>query len=202
MARELRAYQKKRGSKAASTRDVDARTATKMLIHKRMMEVVDLKKIDQEMDDEHREEKLRERVQQAVVSILDEVGGHITDRADRKLIVKEVLDEALGLGPLEDFLADDAITEVMVNRRDMIFVERNGKLTPTDATFTDDAQLLGVIERIVAPIGRRIDERSPMVDARLADGSRVNAIIPPLALDAPFLHFRDTRYGTWPYTFS
>ena len=126
----------------------------------------------------------------AVVRILDEVGKGIKDRKERQRIVKEVVDEALGLGPLEDFLADDRVSEIMVNRVDQIYVELNGKLIETDASFTDDAQLLAVIERIVAPIGRRIDEKSPMVDARLRDGSRVNAIIPPLALDGPSVTIR------------
>jgi len=190
MAEEVRSYQKQRGSKARTAQEIDTRTATKMLIHKRMVELIDLKKLDQDLDDDEREAVLRERAQKAVVTLLDEVGGHITDRHDRQRIVKEVLDEALGLGPLEDFLADDDVTEVMVNRRDQIFVERKGKLTLSDSTFTDDAQLLGVIERIVAPIGRRIDEKSPMVDARLRDGSRVNAIIPPLAIDGPCVTIR------------
>jgi Flp pilus assembly CpaF family ATPase len=112
------------------------------------------------------------------------------DRHERERMVKEVLDEALGLGPLEDLLADDTVTEIMVNGRDQIFVEIQGRIVPAQAEFTDDAQLLAVIERIVQPIGRRIDEKSPMVDARLPDGSRVNAIIPPLALDGPSLTIR------------
>jgi pilus assembly protein CpaF len=190
MAGELRSYQKQRGKKSRHSREIDARTATKMLIHKRMLEKVDLKKMDKEMDDEEAAIALRERVQKAIIDILDEVGGHIKDRGERRQIVKEIMDEALGLGPLEDLLADDDVSEIMVNRRDQIFVERGGKLTITDYTFTDDAQLLGVIERIVAPLGRRIDERSPMVDARLMDGSRVNAIIPPLAIDGPCLTIR------------
>ena len=190
MASELRSYQRQRGKKARGSADIDARTATKMLIHKRMLEKMDLKKLDKEMDDDQAAIELRERVQKAVVDILDEVGGHITDRAERRRIVKEVMDEALGLGPLEDLLADDNVTEIMVNRRDQIYAEYGGKLTLTDYTFTDDAQLLGVIERIVAPLGRRIDERSPMVDARLMDGSRVNAIIPPLAIDGACLTIR------------
>jgi len=100
----------------------------------------------------------------------------------RRKIVKSVLDEALGLGPLEDLLNDNTITEIMVNRFDQIYVEKSGKLTLSDARFMNPEQVRGVIERIVAPIGRRIDEKVPMVDARLRDGSRVNAIIPPLAL--------------------
>ena len=101
-----------------------------------------------------------------------------------------MLDEALGLGPLEDLLADPTVTEIMVNRHDQIYVERKGKLELTQVRFLNDEQLRGVIERIVAPLGRRIDEKVPMVDARLRDGSRVNAIIPPLALKGPALTIR------------
>ncbi len=182
--KELDGYQKKRGSKAKDAKRVDGRTAVKMLLHKRMVEVIDLKNMDAD------DEALRKRVSEAVARLMDEVGAHITDRNERRQIVKEVVDEALGLGPLEDFLEDDRITEIMVNSADSIYVEIDGKLQRTDASFTDDAQLLGVIERIVAPIGRRIDEKSPMVDARLQDGSRVNAIIPPLALEGPSITIR------------
>ncbi len=187
---ELKAYQKARGKKSRKRSEIDPRTAVKMLIHKRMVESIDLKNIDKDLDDEGREAALRERVKQTAARILDEVGTGIKDRNARQRIVKEVVDEALGLGPLEDFLADDRITEVMVNSREDIFVEMDGKMVPTDASFTDDAQLMAVIERIVAPLGRRIDEKSPMVDARLKDGSRVNAIIPPLALDGPCITIR------------
>ena len=183
-AEELATYQKKRGSKAKEVKQIDPRTAIKMLLHKRMVEVIDLKKMDGD------DEVLRARVTETVSRLVDEVGSSITDRAERQRVVKEVIDEALGLGPLEDFLEDDRVTEIMVNRADQIYVEMDGKLTVTDASFTDDAQLLGVIERIVAPIGRRIDEKSPMVDARLKDGSRVNAVIPPLALDGPSITIR------------
>ena len=190
VSKELkRRLSKSRGSKSRSKREIDERTAVKMIIHKRMVETIDLKRLSSD-DGAEEEAALRERVTKAVVRILDEVGKGIKDRKERQRIVKEVVDESLGLGPLEDFLADDRVTEVMVNRVDQIYVELNGKLVETDSSFTDDAQLLAVIERIVAPIGRRIDEKSPMVDARLRDGSRVNAIIPPLALDGPSLTIR------------
>ncbi|HUX17868.1 MAG TPA: ATPase, T2SS/T4P/T4SS family [Acidithiobacillus sp.] len=101
---------------------------------------------------------------------------------DRQRLVKEVLDEAVGLGPLEDFLADASITEIMVNRFDEVFIERQGKLLAAPALFSSELAVRHIIDRIVAPIGRRIDESSPLVDARLADGSRVNAVIPPLSL--------------------
>ena len=125
-----------------------------------------------------------------MADILDEEGAHIQAREVRRRIVKDVLDEALGLGPLEDLLADPAVSEIMVNRHDQIYVERKGKLEKTAVRFLNVEQLRGVIERIVAPLGRRIDEKVPMVDARLADGSRVNAIIPPLAIDGPSLSIR------------
>ena len=183
-----RANRVKRGRRGGK---VDARTALKMLIHKRLIEVLDLKKLDAELkNNEDKDRILRERTERAIVTILDQEGGHITSREERGRIVKEVLDEALGLGPIEDLINDPTITEVMVNGPDHVYVERGGKLQLTDVTFTDDSQLLAVIERIVAPIGRRIDEKSPMVDARLLDGSRVNAVIPPLAIDGPALTIR------------
>jgi pilus assembly protein CpaF len=106
------------------------------------------------------------------------------------LLRKQVLDEAIGLGPLEELLADETVSEIMVNRFDEIYVERSGRLQRHPLTFTGDRAVLGVVERIVAPLGRRIDESSPMVDARLKDGSRVNAIIPPLALKGVCLTIR------------
>jgi pilus assembly protein CpaF len=109
---------------------------------------------------------------------------------DREILVRDMLNEAVGLGPLEELLADDTITEIMVNRFDEIYLERAGRLERHHSVFTSDRAVLGVIERIVAPIGRRIDESSPMVDARLSDGSRVNAIIPPVALKGPTLTIR------------
>jgi septum site-determining protein MinD len=191
-AKEVAGWMKSRGGRGGSRRgEVDPRTAVKMLIHKRLVEVLDLKKLDRELaTNDNRDQLLRERAETAISRVLDEEGGTITDRADRQRIVKEVLDEALGLGPLEDLLADDRVTEVMVNGRENVFVEMNGKLTKTGLMFTDDAQLLAVIERIVQPLGRRVDEKSPMVDARLPDGSRVNAVIPPLAIDGPSITIR------------
>jgi pilus assembly protein CpaF len=109
---------------------------------------------------------------------------------DRQTLAKDVLDEALGLGPLEELLDDDGVTEIIVNGADSVYVERDGRLERSERTFSSDRAVLGVIERIVAPIGRRIDESSPMVDARLKDGSRVNAIIPPLAIKGPCLTIR------------
>ena len=117
---------------------------------------------------------------------------------ERQTLIIDVLNELFGLGPLEELLADPEISDILVNRFDQVYIERHGVLEPVEVTFKDDSHLLRIIERIVSSVGRRIDESSPMVDARLADGSRVNAIIPPLALDGPALsirRFRTDRLG-------
>jgi len=117
---------------------------------------------------------------------------------EREALIADVINELFGLGPLELLLKDPAISDILVNRCDQVYVEREGKLEPTDIVFRNDAHLMQIIERIVSSVGRRIDESSPMVDARLADGSRVNAIIPPLALDGPAMsirRFRTDRLG-------
>src|SRR5690242_14623617 len=113
--------------------------------------------------------------------------------AEQNRIIEEVLDEVLGLGPLEPLLKEPTISDILVNRFDKVYIERNGKLALTAVRFKDNAHLLHIIEKIVSQVGRRIDEAQPIVDARLADGSRVNAIIPPLALDGPSLSIR--RFG-------
>jgi pilus assembly protein CpaF len=112
---------------------------------------------------------------------------------ERQALTEDVLNELFGLGPLESLLADPEISDILVNRFDRVYIERHGLLEPVDTVFKDDAHLMRIIERIVSSVGRRIDESSPMVDARLADGSRVNAIIPPLALDGPVLSIRRFR---------
>jgi pilus assembly protein CpaF len=119
-------------------------------------------------------------------------------RDERRRITREIADDILGYGPLEPFLREDSITEVMVNNWDKIFVERGGKLEKTNASFADNAHLLRIIDKIVSQVGRRVDESSPMVDARLPDGSRVNAIIPPLALRGPTLTIR--KFSRDPFT--
>jgi pilus assembly protein CpaF len=114
---------------------------------------------------------------------------------EREALITDVFNELFGLGPLESLLADATVSDILVNRADQIYIEREGKLHATDLRFKDDQHLLRIIERIVSSVGRRIDDSSPMVDARLADGSRVNAIIPPLALDGPALSIRRFRTG-------
>ena len=166
-------------------------TKLKLRIHRRLVDEIDLQKSDLAyLNDPVKLQEVRTRAEHKVLLLMDEEAGDVTSRDVRRKIVKDVLDEALGLGPLEDLLAETAVTEIMVNRHDQIYVERAGKLQLTNVRFLNMEQLRGVIERIVAPIGRRIDEKVPMVDARLKDGSRVNAIIPPLALKGPALTIR------------
>src|ERR687890_1872895 len=116
--------------------------------------------------------------------------------SERERLVNDVQHELFGLGPLEPLLADPTISDILVNSHNTVYIERRGKLERTDVAFKDDEHLMRVIERIVSTVGRRIDESSPMVDARLADGSRVNAIIPPLSIDGPVLSIR--RFGAEP----
>jgi len=159
----------------------------KQRIHKKLIEFLDLRWVDLS---KLSETEIRGQTRGAIENILRELAWEIPPGLNREELIKQVLDEALGLGPLEDLLADDAVSEIMVNRYDQIYIERKGKLTLSDQRFTSNKAVLAAIERIVAPIGRRIDESSPMVDARLKDGSRVNAIIPPLALKGPAITIR------------
>jgi pilus assembly protein CpaF len=140
---------------------------------------------------------LNERVTRAVTEQLVLDRTPLT-REERRQIIREITDDILGYGPLEPFLRDDSVTEVMVNNFDRIYVERLGKIERTPAAFVDNAHLLRIIDKIVSSIGRRVDESSPMVDARLPDGSRVNAIIPPLALKGPTVTIR--KFSRDPYT--
>jgi pilus assembly protein CpaF len=142
-------------------------------------------------------EDLSERVLRAVTEQLALDRTPLT-REERRQITKEITDDILGYGPLEPFLHDDTVTEVMVNGPDAIYIERNGKIENTRAAFLDDAHLMRIIDKIVSTVGRRVDESSPMVDARLPDGSRVNAIIPPLSLKGPTLTIR--KFSRDPYT--
>ncbi len=135
------------------------------------------------------EEELREHVQKAVDAALAEAGTPLST-ADRTRLVREITSNILGYGPIEPFLADESISEIMVNSHHLIYVERKGQIEETDVQFASERHLLQVIDRIVAQTGRRIDESSPMVDARRPDGSRVNAIIPPLAITGPSLTIR------------
>ena len=141
--------------------------------------------------------EVRRQIEDLFGKIADEEGLALT-RAERVRMLEQITDEILGLGPLEPLLRDETITELMVNGPQQVYIERDGMLELTNVTFQNDEHVMKIIQRIIAPIGRRIDESSPMVDARLADGSRVNAIIPPLSLVGPVLTIR--KFAATPFT--
>ncbi len=176
-------------SSSASGKKISPITLLKMQIHQELIKEMDLKKDLTQAKDEASKKELREKTQVVVSKLVDKRGKGL-GRQDRSQVIKQVLDEALGLGPLEELLADSAVTEVMVNGSDQIFCERSGKIQLSPITFTSNQQLRNVIERIVTPLGRRIDEKTPYVDARLQDGSRVNAVIEPLSIDGPAVTIR------------
>jgi pilus assembly protein CpaF len=171
---------------------LDAWTAMKLRIHKALVEQMDLKKTNTDTNDSKQRAILREKTNKVILDVLanEDTASLLPTREMKAQIVKEVLDEALGLGPLEDLLADDNVTEIMVNARDQIYIEKGGKPTMSKVTFSSEQQMMTVVERIVTPLGRRVDEKVPYVDARLQDGSRVHVIIPPLALRGPTITIR------------
>jgi Flp pilus assembly CpaF family ATPase len=184
-------------AEAASTEqeEVDEILILKRRIHKRLLDEMNLKKMDLKIFSEAKKAKeLKEKAEMLVANLLaEEAGSFISSSEVRRKLVKEIMDEALGLGPLEDLLADPGITDIMVNNKDEIYIERHGKIELTSKKFISNDQVKTIIERIIAPIGRRIDESVPMVDARLPDGSRINAIIPPLSLTGPSMTIRKFR---------
>jgi pilus assembly protein CpaF len=162
----------------------------KRRIHSKLVDKLDLSRVgDLEGDVLRREIRL-------VVEHLCDTEDTYLNRQERDRLIEEVLDETFGLGPLEMLLKDPSISEIMINGPKSVFVEQSGKLVKTQCTFRDDKHLMQIIDRIVSKVGRRVDEVCPMVDARLPDGSRVNAIIPPLALDGPSVTIR--RFGSNP----
>ena len=182
------------------------RNVQKQIQHE-LLKRMDMKKLTvQGVDREGLEENARAKIR----AIIDEVvaNGRLPEGIDPVRLEDDVFNEAMRLGPLEDLLADDSVSEIMVNGPESVYVERDGKLQLSDCQFSDDASVLAVIERIIAPLGRRCDESQPYVDARLSDGSRVNAIIAPLALSGPTITIRKfsqkalspedfIRFGTW-----
>ena len=164
----------------------------KTRIHSKLLDMVDLSLIDS-LD----HNVLRAQIRSLVGKILetDERNAPL-NLSERERLFTDIEDEVMGLGPLEPFLKDDTIADILVNTHNQIYVERFGKLELSESSFKDDAHLMRIIDKIVSSVGRRIDESSPMVDARLADGSRVNVIIPPLALDGPVMSIR--RFGRDP----
>jgi pilus assembly protein CpaF len=167
-------------------------SAVKTAIHRRLIQKLNLDRLN-----EIKREEVRREVSQILEAL---VVGESTpmNLQERERLAQEVLDEVFGLGPLEPLLNDPTISDILVNTYRHVYVERNGILETTSVQFRDDAHLMSIIDRIVSAIGRRVDESSPMVDARLADGSRVNAIIPPLSVDGPCLSIR--RFGRDPLT--
>ena len=177
------------GSKRASlsVADYEKEIEIKHQIHELLIQRLDLRRKDIAALSDI---ELRNRARNVVEEVLVELRWELPDGLEREPLIKEVLDEALGLGPLEELLADDNVSEIMVNNYKQIYAETGGRLALTDHRFSSEQAVLGAIERIISPIGRRIDESSPLVDARLKDGSRVNAVIRPLALAGPCITIR------------
>jgi len=174
---------------ALKTRPLTARhQELKFTLHRKLLDKINLDALAS-----IETQTLREEVRGALSQLIDSEQT-LLSAAERSQIVGEVLDEVFGLGPLETLLQDDSISDILVNGYNQVYIEKRGRLELTAVTFKDNSHLLRIIDKIVSQVGRRIDESSPMVDARLMDGSRVNAIIPPLAVDGPLLSIR--RFGT------
>jgi pilus assembly protein CpaF len=183
----------RRGVPKRSSRYEDPFGPLKRSVHEALLAVLGPKLYDTHLD----ERELEEQVTQALQVVLQRNETPMTV-ADRARVAQEVADDILGHGPLEQYLRDPDVTEIMVNGHDQIYVERDGRLHPVGASFADEAHLRRTIEKIVARVGRRVDESSPMVDARLPDGSRVNAVVPPVALDGSLLTIR--KFAAEPLT--
>jgi len=164
----------------------------KGVIHRKLVDQLDVGKLQGEASEE-----LRGKVRQVVLALCEEEDT-LLNASERQRLAQEILDETFGLGPLEPLLKDAKISDILINGPDQVYVERGGRLTLTEVKFKDNGHLLHIIDKIISPLGRRCDEVSPMVDARLKDGSRVNAIIPPLAIDGPSMSIR--RFGKDPIT--
>ncbi|HUI84780.1 MAG TPA: CpaF family protein [Candidatus Binatia bacterium] len=169
-----------------------AQQEVKSAVHRELINKVDLEKLLFMQDTRGRQQLLA-----LILQLVSEYGVPFS-ASERTRLANEVMDEVFGLGPLEPLLQDPTVTDILVNTANMVYVERGGVLEKTNVVFKDDHHLMHIIEKIVSKVGRRVDESSPMVDARLQDGSRVNAIIPPLAIDGPILSIR--RFGTDPLT--
>ena len=164
----------------------------KGIIHRKLVDQLDISKLGVDASDE-----LRQKVRGVVLALCREEDT-LLNAGEQERLAQEILDETFGLGPLETLLADPDISDILINGPSHIYIEKSGRLTLSDVKFKDDSHLLHCIDKIVSPLGRRCDEVSPMVDARLKDGSRVNAIIPPLAIDGPSMSIR--RFGSNPVT--
>ncbi|MGE5469749.1 MAG: CpaF family protein [Bacteroidota bacterium] len=176
----------------SASRSSRAYQELKSHLHKVLLDRIDLEAMENLTPD-----RLREELRGMVETLLVEENVVVND-LERRSLVRDIRYEMLGLGPLEPLLADTSISDILVNNSQQVYVERHGRIELTDVSFVDDAHLMKIIDKIVSRVGRRIDESSPMVDARLPDGSRVNAIVPPLALDGPVLSIR--RFSATPLT--
>ncbi len=178
------------GARNDNDTTLDPRTQLKLRVHNELIRTSDINKLLAEAKgDESKQLELRDRVKRDITVIMDREAPE-TPREERSRLIKEVLEESLGLGPLEDLLADPSVSEIMVNGAKKIFVEKAGKIQLSTTTFTSNDHLRRIIERIVTPLGRQINNMVPYVDARLKDGSRVNAVIEPLSIDGPSLTIR------------
>ncbi|MGM0501118.1 MAG: CpaF family protein [Bacillota bacterium] len=168
----------------------------KTRIHNRLIEMLDFD-ILSNAEGQSEDTELKEEIKSTAQEVIKDEGKAISP-GERRKIIQDIVDEIIGFGPINDLLEDPDVSEVMVNGPEQVYVEKNGRLILTDVRFRDDEHVVHIIEKIVSPLGRRIDESSPMVDARLPDGSRVNAIIPPLALNGPTITIR--KFSEDPFT--
>jgi pilus assembly protein CpaF len=175
---------------APAGQGAEDRRRLKAQLHKQLIANIDVSVLSTISRDELRTEVRR------MAEELCQRSSNLLNRAERERLVSEVLDETFGLGPLEPLMADPTISDILINGHNVVYVERNGRLERADVAFTDGRHLINIIQRIVGQVGRRVDETSPMVDGRLPDGSRINAIIPPLALDGALVSIR--RFGVRP----
>lgn len=184
-----------KAKKPSGTRE-DPFEELKSRIHIKIIEEINSGRVN-DIRTENRDESLESEISDIVEHFLEEEGTFIT-KLDKQKLISEIIDETIGFGPINQFIHDQTVSEIMVNGPDSVYVEKKGRLVRTDVTFKDDQHVMRVIEKIVSPLGRRIDESSPMVDARLPNGSRVNAIIPPLSLNGPSITIR--KFSEKPFT--
>ena len=175
----------------ASKEKIEQFNSLKMRLHRKLIDQLDLARMIGE------EDNLRDQVKELVSQLADQENT-LLNFNERQRLISEVLDETFGLGPLEVILADPSVSDILINGPKQVYVERKGRLTLADVEFRDNGHLMHIIDKIVSAVGRRCDETCPLVDARLADGSRVNAVIPPLAIDGPSMSIR--RFGADPLT--
>src|SRR5690349_10214810 len=172
------------GFSSRATGAIEDGIALRLRIHERLLDLLNLSVLEKTP-----RESLRSEIRTVVGQLLQQEKRLLTP-AQTEQLTEDVLDELLGLGPLEPLLKDETVNDILINTHNSVYVERHGRLEKTDVHFQDTRHLIRIINKIVAAVGRRVDESQPMVDARLADGSRVNAVIPPLAVDGPLVSIR------------